>query len=206
MSFPVEVWSSRWAHCRGWPGQFQHQVEASPPAPRPRCSTAQMYTRIHCGSEWAINSVMKWNDTCLLVFFSSELFLSVFLWASKVAASIVYRHSVHLPYMAQSFFLLQQKWKLKLSGYVFFFTVIYNVKMTVWHFPGLVSCQMTNEMSPIKGWRKRKRYLLSRMYPSTLWSSFPKRPQGLKVMLHLSPVLPQNDGLFTILLLQAFKH
>lgn len=35
------------------------------------------------------------------------------------------------------------------------------------------------------------------MYPSTLWSSFPKRPQGLNVMLHLSPVLPHNHKLFT---------
>lgn len=32
------------------------------------------------------------------------------------------------------------------------------------------------------------------MYPSTLWSSFPKRPQGLNVMIHLSPVLSQNDN------------
>lgn len=41
------------------------------------------------------------------------------------------------------------------------------------------------------------RYLLSRMYPSTLWSSFPKRPQGLNVMLHLSPVLPHSHKLLT---------
>lgn len=46
------------------------------------------------------------THTRLLVFLSSGLFLSVFLWASKVAASIVYRHSVHFPYIAQSFFLL----------------------------------------------------------------------------------------------------
>lgn len=47
------------------------------------------------------------------------------------------------------------------------------------------------------------------MYPSTLCSSFPKTPQGLNVMQHLSPVLKQNYSLFdTFLPLQAdvLKH
>lgn len=30
--------SSRWARCLGWPAQSRRRAEASPPAPRPRCS------------------------------------------------------------------------------------------------------------------------------------------------------------------------
>lgn len=47
-------------------------------------------------------------NTRLLSFLSSELFLSVFLWESKVTGSTAYRDSVHLPYIAQSFFLLKK--------------------------------------------------------------------------------------------------
>lgn len=35
-------------------------------------------------------------------------------------------------------------------------------------------------------------YLLSRIYPSTLCSSLPKRPHGLKFRQHLSPVLGEK--------------
>lgn len=41
------------------------------------------------------------------------------------------------------------------------------------------------------------RYLLSWMYPSTLCSSFPNIPQGLKFNTHLSPVLREGGGSVT---------
>lgn len=65
--------------------------------------------------------------------------------------------------------------------------------INVHNFRAILNIRLIMKSLLIKG----RRYLLSRIYPSTLWSSFPKRPQGLNVMLHLSPVLPQDDRLLT---------
>lgn len=43
-------------------------------------------------------------------------------------------------------------------------------------------------------WPAETVYLLSWMYPSTLCSSFPNIPQGLKFNTHLSPVLRERGG------------
>lgn len=58
-----------------------------------------------------MHAVWSWSlsVTCVLPFLSfPDRFVSDFLWVSNVAGSTEYKHSVHLPYRAQTFFLLDR--------------------------------------------------------------------------------------------------
>ncbi len=66
-------------------------------------TTNQMSNQMHAVRSWSL------SVTCVLPFLSfPDRFVSDFLWASNIAGSTEYKHSVHLPYRAQTFFLLDR--------------------------------------------------------------------------------------------------
>lgn len=118
----VAVISSRSAHSLKSHAPSRLLEEAFHPAPHlhyysakhPKSPCQQHYIRhwlMLLNTTNQMHAVWSWSlsVTCVLPFLSfPERFVSDFLWVSYVARSTEYKHSVHLPYRAQTFFLLDR--------------------------------------------------------------------------------------------------